>query len=255
MKKIITELGSLYLIPYMLFYEEGAVNLPLVIIGHGYDNDMYEGTSYALKLANEGIAALCFTMAKQGERYDGFMDNITCDADFGKALFTIIEESYDDLETLMDHFSKDERIDGDRIAISGLSHGANLCYYALKKNKRLKAAVPILGSPNFTELIIYSMDKESQEQFTDSKEIELLDYIKALDPYDYLINDEKRPMLLINGEKDDNIPAKFSKEFHQKVTLNSKNGASPVELFIADEFHYVSREMIERAIEWFRNKL
>jgi dienelactone hydrolase len=255
MKKIITELGNLKSIPYMLFHEEGTVNLPLVIICHGYDNDRFEGASYALKLASEGIASLCFDMAKQGERYDGFIDNITCDADFGKALFTIIEESYDDIETLMEHFSKDDRIDGDRIAISGISHGANLCFYALKKNKRLKASVPILGSPNFTDLITYSMEKESQDQFIDSKEVELLDYIKGLDPYDYLINEEIRPMLVINGEKDDDVPAKFSKEFHQKILLKSKDESSPVELFIADEHHYVSREMIAKAIEWLKNNL
>lgn len=56
-------------------------------------------------------------------------------------------------------------------------------------------------------------------------------------------------------EKDEDIPARFSEEFYQKVGLRNEDESSPVELFIADEFHYVSREMIGRAIEWLKIKL
>ncbi|MHC1747691.1 MAG: alpha/beta hydrolase family protein [Cellulosilyticaceae bacterium] len=254
-EKIISEFNKNKEISYVLFHEENAENLPLVIIAHGFNSNKFGGTNYALQLANEGFAVLCFDMAKHGDRYDGFMETITCDAEFGMALFTIIEESYKDVQILIEAFGNDSRIDIERICLSGLSHGANLCYYALSKNEKIKAAVSILGSPNFTDLIVYSMEKESQSDFTDDKEKELLSFVKGLDPYKYLLNDEKRPMLIINAENDDDVPSEFSKRFFEPYKATHSESTSTIDLYIADEFHFVSSEMIEKAIEWIKINL
>lgn len=255
MKKIITECNKYEDIPYLFFSEEGAKGQPMVIIAHGFNNDKFEGVKYALRLANEGIGALCFDLAKQGERYDGFMESMECDADFGNVLFTIIKESCEDVNKLINYLKQDARVDNSRIGISGFSHGANLCYYVLSQNEEIKAAVPILGAPDFLELIIYSMEKDKEDDFMNQKEQELLKFVKELNPISYLLEKEKRGMLLINAQKDKDVPPDITMKFYEKVIDRYEELPSDFELFLPDGSHSISDEMIEKAISWLRINL
>ncbi|QVK18375.1 alpha/beta hydrolase [Mycoplasmatota bacterium] len=255
MKKVKIELNKHLDIPYLLYYLENSKNCPLVIMGHGFNNDKYEGSDIAIKLASKEVCVLSFDLYKQGERYDGFLDKVKSDAEFGYTLFNIIKKSNEDLLKLIDFFKQDDKVDASKIGMLGFSLGANLCFYSFANNKDLKFAVPILGSPDFTNLLIYSMEKENESDFKTQEEIKLLEFIKGIDPYDNLVQNENRHLFIINGTKDDDVPSRFSENFYQEIKKRYDLNDSKVELLITDDNHYVSNEMKDNAIEWIINNI
>lgn len=253
MKKMRIESSMIQEIPCMLVVEEGAADLPAVIIAHGFTMDRYEGMYLAVRLAEKGFAAITFDLHRHGQRYDGFLERIGSDVDFGYAVFGIIKNSFHDLEKIIHHFRSDSRIDMERLGLTGISLGANLCYYSLANGPDIKVAVPILGSPQFTELLCYNMEKSEQDFIDDEKD--LLNFVREMDPGRALLTAEPRALLMINASKDEEIPAEFAAAFYRSIERKYSGKDIPVEYFEADEFHYVSREMKSSAIEWFEKYL
>ena len=241
--KIMTEVKRIENIPSLLFYEDMSVNKPLVLIVHGFNNDKYEGTKLAMKLAQKDFAVLCIDIEKHGERYDGFMDKIDSDVAFGNVLFKILENTSYDLERVIKAVGSHRAVDTRKVGLIGISHGANVCNYFISKHDMV-SCVSILGSPNFVKLLSYSMEKNSEEGYTTSEEKELLAYVTKLNPFDRL-KTCNTPLLLINGSKDDNVPYSFSESLYIEVA-----DSEVVDFILEDEFHYVSRTMEEKAIEW-----
>lgn len=81
-------------------------------------------------------------------------------------------------------------MDLSRIGTTGFSMGATLCFYALAHNPNIKVAVSILGSPNFTEQLLYSMEKENESHFNTLEEMKVLQFVKEINPYQHLIENE-----------------------------------------------------------------
>lgn len=71
MRDVIVENDVYKDIPYLLYTSVNAVKAPVVIIGHGINNDKLEGSKLALRLAWKGFAVICFDMHNQGDRYNG----------------------------------------------------------------------------------------------------------------------------------------------------------------------------------------
>jgi uncharacterized protein len=257
MMEIITEVNRLGDIPYMFYYTkaEGTTKRPLVIYSHGFNCNQYSGASLALQLAQKGVSVVTYDLSEHGARYNGFMERIESDTDIGNSIFRILESSYSDLETLIEHFSEDPRIDASRIGITGGSLGAKICYYALTRNRSVKVAVPIIGSPNFVEQIIYSMEKENEQQFETPAELALLETAKRLDPLESLVATENRPLLMINASKDDDVPYRYAEGLYERLKERYEQSRTPLEFYVAEEFHFFSDEMIERAIGWFEKYL
>ncbi|QNO14268.1 alpha/beta hydrolase [Alkalicella caledoniensis] len=255
MKRIITEISKIKDIPYMIFYKEDGKKLPLVIICHGFNCDKYTSATMAIKLAEKGFCAITFDSSKHGERYDGFLDNITCDADFGTALYSIIRDTYTDISIIVNGMSNDPRIDTSKIGLTGGSMGAMATYYALTKSRDIKVAVPIIGTPDFVSSLMYGMEKEDECQFASPEEKKVLEFVKELDPYQHLIENENRPLLIINASKDDDVPPQRSIDFYNEIKVRYEKEGIPIEQFIADEFHFMSQEMIDKAVDWFEKYL
>lgn len=188
--KVITEVGVSNNIPTLLFYNDGAVNLPLILVVHGFNNDKYEGTKLALQLTEVGFAVLCFDIDRNGARYDGFMESIDSDVAFGTELFKVIENTDLDFEPLLDFYADDPRIDTINLGIVGFSIGANIANYELGRLKNLNACVSLLGSPKFVDLLVYSMEKELVGDFKTDDELKLLRYVESLDPREAILKAE-----------------------------------------------------------------
>lgn len=251
--KISTEVSVINDISTLLFYKEGTSNLPLIMIVHGFGNDKYEGAKLALKLSEVGFAVLCFDIDRHGARYNGFMDHLDNDVALGKELFTVVENTYLDIEKLLRALSDNDRLDINRLGIVGLSIGANIANYGLGRLKNLKACVSLLGSPNFEELLVYCMEKDSVKDFITDEEKNLLTYVQSLDPKDCILNTETPcPWLMINGSKDDNVPAAFAVNFYETYKDMYR---SDIESIVEDEFHYVSDSMIGKTVEWLMKYL
>ncbi|WP_412767912.1 alpha/beta hydrolase family protein, partial [Vibrio anguillarum] len=95
--------------------------------------------------------------------------------------------------------------------------GAMSTFYSLTQNQLIKVAVPILGSPDFVGLEKFALQADSVNKILSHDEKLAIRHMAEIDPCLYLIENETRPMLIINGEKDDWVPANFAKDFYEKV--------------------------------------
>lgn len=255
MKEVVVEYDVYKSIPYVLYTSVNMKKAPVIIVGHGFNNDKLEGSKLALRLAWKGFSVICFDLHNQGDRYNGFMESIENDCQFGTVLFNVIEESAKDVDHLFELIDQDSRLDGNRVGFVGISHGANLGFYTLSQNKRIKTLVSLIGAPDFISLIVDGMEKEGLEDFETEEEKILLSYVKSLNPLDYLIHEEVRPMMIINGSKDDNVPYVFSETYYKKVKERYDTIGGDIVFEVEDEYHYVSDTMLDKSVSWLEKHL
>ncbi|WP_435247050.1 alpha/beta hydrolase family protein [Vibrio sp. nBUS_14] len=150
---------------------------------------------------------------------------------------------------------EDIRIDPSRIALVGISMGALSTFYSLTQNNQIKVAVPILGSPDFVGLEKFALKADSDNKTFNEDEKLAIRYMKEIDPCLYLLENESRPMLIINGERDDWVPAKFAKDFFEKVKSKYDKNNTEIAFNLADESHYFSNDMRDHTICWLNKHL
>lgn len=255
MEGVVVEKSKIGEIVSLLYCKKESVNNPLVIICHGWSNDKYEGSNLALKLALQGYAVICFDADKHGERDDGNALDVGSHSDFAKTMTGVIKQNSDDINTLIEYYQEDTRIDPSRVAVVGISMGAMSTFYSLTKNERIKVAVPIIGSPDFVGLEKFVLEADSVNKALSDDEKLAIRYMAEIDPYLYLIENESRPMLIINGEKDDWVPASFSKGFYEKMKSKYDKNNTEIEFSLVDESHYFSNDMRDHAIQWLNKNL
>ncbi|MDA0120407.1 alpha/beta hydrolase family protein [Vibrio sp. T11.5] len=255
MQDVLVEKSHIGEIVYLLYAQKESVNNPLVIICHGWNNDKYEGSNLALNLALQGYSVICFDADKHGERDDGNAQNVTTHSDFSKRMVGVIKQNSDDIHTLIEHYQEDSRIDPSRIAVVGISMGAMSTFYSLAQNKRIKVAVPVLGSPDFVGLEKFALETDSVKKPLGDDEKLAIQYMADIDPCLYLIENEHRPMLIINGAKDDWVPANFAQNFYEKLKTRYANNNTEIEFKLADESHYFSNHMRDHTIKWLKKNL
>lgn len=248
--KIQIEKDTFNSIPYLFYSIEEAKKKPLIVISHGYNCNQYEESALALQLVQKGFHVLTYDLSEHGDRYSGFLDRIDSDTDVGQSMLQIIEQSYHDLNHLVDSFKQHPEVDKDKIILIGVSIGAMLTFYTLAHNTEISAAVSLIGTPDFVEAMVYGMEKNSVEEFSSNEEIRLLKYAQKLNPIDKLLKGERRPMLIINTTFDDDVPYENSKFFYQKLKGRYDSFDGNLEFFLSDDFHVVNNEMIHYCIDW-----
>lgn len=255
MEEVIVEKSKLGEIVYLFYCKKESINKPLVIISHGAGNDKYEGSNLALNLALQGYCVICFDADKHGERDDGSTQNASSHSSFTKIMAHVIKQSSEDIKLLINSCKLDDRVDQSRIALVGISMGAMSTFYTLTKNQDIKVAIPIIGSPDFVGLEKYALEANSANKVLSQDEKIGIKYMKDIDPYLYLIKNENRPMLIMNGEKDDWVPANFSEGFYDKIRQKYEQNNTQLDFFLSDESHYFSNGMRDHTIKWLNENL
>lgn len=138
----------------------------------------------ALQLVQKGFHVLTYDLSEHGNRHSGFSDRTDSDTDVGPSMLRITDQSYYDLNHLVDLFRQHPEVDEDKIILIGVSLGAMLTFYTLAHNTEISAAVSLIGAPNFVEAMVYGMEKNSVEEFSSNEEIRLLKYAQKLNPID-----------------------------------------------------------------------
>ena len=255
MEGVFVEKVDLGEIVHLLYSNKELLKSPLVIICHGWNNDKYEGSNLALNLALQGYSVICFDSDSHGERNDGNAQSMGSHSRFIKRVTQVIKQNANDIDTLIKHYQEDIRIDPSRIALVGISVGAMSTFYSLTQNNQIKVAVPILGSPDFVGLEKFALKADSDNKTFNEDEKLAIRYMKEIDPCLYLLENESRPMLIINGERDDWVPAKFAKDFFETVKSKYDKNNTEIAFNLADESHYFSNDMRDHTICWLNKHL
>lgn len=238
------ELKNISELPCMIYSNHDIDREHTIILIHGFNNDKYEGSKVALKLAGLGYQVISFDIDGHGDRSRSLFDKINSDADFGKLLFHLIEKTSEEVVSLC------ERIESAKTSVIGISLGANVVNHLIKENIGFDKCISVLGALSFVDQVIYSMEKNSINDFNTKEEKELINYVMDLDPLQYMNNHIiDCQWLLINGVKDDDVPAQFTRNIYEDLL----KGNEKIEYYEEDEYHYFSNDMIEKVISFIQN--
>ena len=149
-------------------------------------------------LAEYGFLAVGIDNAGHGERHSPDLDDIVANRKAGEEGFLkLVRETVDEIPSVIDALVEKGLASPDKIGVSGISMGGYIAYGSVLADKRIKASAPILGSP------VWESTRNGSPHYH---------------PDDFY----PTALLVQNAGKDINVPARFSREFIEKLTPRYK---------------------------------
>lgn len=210
--KVIIENKHISNIPTLEMYNNDiSVKKPLVFIMHGLGSAKERNLEYGYKLVQQGFFVVSFDAYMHGEQETEEFKNKNYFEKFLK-VFDVVMETTKYIDILIENYKNDSRIDTNRIGLVGVSMGGFIIYNYLANNKRnnIKAAVPIISSPYWSNTSREFANKNPDaSKYFDEEDLE---YIKSIEPINALKAIKDFPLLMINGEKDELISIEGARE-------------------------------------------
>ena len=262
-------------IPLVVWSGENANRCPMVIYIHGLGGDKRSGMELGYNLANRGFFFVSIDAQLHGERLDeriahtwdrpipGAIYPFESGLDRMLLMFEIVEKTASDISRLIDHFSNDPRVDHDRIGVSGASMGGFVAYRTVAIDTRVKALASLISFPTFArvwkEAILGASTKSEWAAILKKVEDETekrTQFIQSLDPKQGLIDFAPKPLLMICGDLDTDVPKRYSQEMVDFLRPFYKDHPENLALKVHERgIHRVSSEMIADTTEWFDRHL
>ncbi len=195
-----------------MYSAETVERRPMVILVHGYLGQKEFIMAQAYNLARHGFFVVFPDAYNHGERNSGQIPN------FIESVLKTTEE----INILIGSYEGDERVDISRVGIAGYSMGGCIVFnYLAGTDKRVKAAVPVIATPDWVSIIstgtvqdqlkslgIVKSDEEMEEYFRMAEQLQPLNRISSM---------KDIPMLILNGDVDSLIPIENVKEFYKQL--------------------------------------
>lgn len=139
----------------MLVYKESkaaASKNGVVVFYHGLGVCKEENEKELISFANAGMLAVGVDNYGHGERrYPDFDKRfgVYGTQNFEKELYTAIDHCADEISLIIDDLIANHGVCANKIGVCGISMGAHIAYAAAIRDRRIKAAAPILGTPSW----------------------------------------------------------------------------------------------------------
>jgi uncharacterized protein len=243
-------------IPVLFCYPEGATQLPIVFFNHGNGQDAVDYISMGIALAQAGFFAVLMDARMHGRRRMPDFNERFLGKDYKKLYLEMLRGTSSDISALIDYLQDDSRADTQRVGISGTSQGGYVSFFTITQDKRIKAAAPIIGSPDLEGQFGYSLPFDELEETLQQ------DIIK----YSPLRNYTLMPpvaLLVQNGSDDQIVPvegvrklnaelAKLYNDMPERYRYLEYDGVGHTEHVPGNENPHVMRQM---AMDWFKRFL
>jgi len=250
-KDIIEDIPVLHVVKEKIYIEKA----PLVIFVHGFESAKEHNLHYAYLLAEKGFRVVLPEIMFHGERQK---DSSKMEVMF--KFWEIILKTIHEIDVIKNYYVQNGYTDPERIGLVGTSMGGIITCGALTKYPWIKAAVVLMGSPNYEEFALEQIqklknngikipltDEELQKQISVLHEFDLSKHPEIL---------EKRPILFWHGAKDNMVPYQPTYDYYKKIQTLYANVPDRLE-FITDtkSGHKVSREGLLKTVDWFERWL
>lgn len=236
-------------IPVIFCYPEGAQKLPLVFFNHGTGDTALNNLSSGIKLAQEGLFIVLMDARFHGRRRAVDFDEKFQEKNYKETYLNMLLGTCKDISSLIDLLESDPRIDASRIGTTGISQGGYVSFMSITLDKRIKAAAPMIGSPDLEDKYGNSPDFDSLDQ-------KLKESVIKHSP---LRNYQKMPptaLLIQNGVKDNIVPVGGTRRLNEKLEPLYKDMP---EKYLYIEYpeleHTVPDVMMEQTIKWLSKQL
>lgn len=250
-KEMIEDIPVLHVGKDQVFKEKA----PLVIFIHGFESAKEHNLHYAYLLAEKGFRVVLPEILFHGERQT---ESSQMEVLF--KFWEIILKTIHEINVIKNYYVKSGNTDADRIGLVGTSMGGIITSGALTKYDWIKAAVILMGSPNYEAFALEQIQKLKNNgikiPLTDK---ELQDQISALEEYDlskHLELIKMRPILFWHGVKDNMVPYQPTYDFYKTIQYLYAEAPERLE-FITDKNsgHKVSRNGLLKTVDWFERWL
>ncbi|XQY92780.1 prolyl oligopeptidase family serine peptidase [Metabacillus sp. HB246100] len=250
-KQIVANIPLLHIVDESLLHEK----TPFVMFIHGFTSGKENNLHYAYLLAEKGIRVILPEALYHGER-TGNYDIKQLSMRFWKIVVNEIKE----LKTLKDYFIEKQLVDPKRIGVAGTSMGGITTLGALTQYDWIKAAVSLMGSPGYVQMVKTQLNSLQQSGIElPLTSVEMEQQVKGLEPFDLTLHRDKlqnRPLLFWHGEKDPVVPFAPTYQFYKEIVPMYEENPHMLK-FITDPLadHKVSREGVYALVDWFENYL
>ncbi len=168
--------------------------------------------------------------------------NIRGSSGYGKTFLmadngTKREDSYKDIDALLDWIKASPNLDGDRIMITGGSYGGHMTLaIATHYNDKIRASKAVVAMSNLVTFLenteAYRRDLRRVE-YGDEREPKMREYLTRIAPMT-MVKNLKKPMYIVQGKNDPRVPYT---EAEQIVKTLKENGAPAWYLLGKNEGH------------------
>ena len=147
------------------------------------------------------------------------------------------EDSYKDIDTLIDWIKTRPELDANRIMVTGGSYGGHMTLaVATNYSDRIRAALSVVGPSNLVTFL-----KNTQEyrrdlrrvEYGDERDPKMAEFLERTAPLNN-VQKIKKPLFVVQGKNDPRVPAS---ESEQMVAAVRKNGTPVWYLLGKDEGH------------------
>ncbi len=224
--------------------------MPLVIFQHGMTDSKEVYIKYGVVLAELGFVVVLPDARNHGERRMKNFDKHFSGPGFVKTFFNTVKGTVDDIRTLIDSFADDAQIDLDRIGMAGVSMGGFISFMSLVYEKRIKVAVPMIGSPDWEMFI------DHHPEFGKLVDDKLRARILKTNPIRHADKLATRALLVLNGMQDKVVPVMGVNRLHKVIKPMYKDNPHRYKLIrYPGVEHEVTEEMAAEMVTWFKTWL
>jgi alpha-beta hydrolase superfamily lysophospholipase len=172
-----------------------------------------------------------------------------------------ITKQVEELNVAFQQLMKEKRIDKERIGI--FAHSLGTLVVCLFQTKYQKAKTLILAAPALNqERLIKRWYKKSEiekwkkQGYLDTEKFRIgIGYLEEAVDYTQILPEIKIPTLILQGEKDEDIPEKIAKEAFSKIGTREKEMKIIKETDHHFENYLGRRKLIALSIKWFKKYL
>lgn len=249
-----------YTIPVLELLPDGpAANPPAVILCPGAGGNKEQVLENMVHLTLRGFATLSLDGPELGERRTerGIPRAPTEGPAAHIRWFEIGVQYARDFTAVLTWWLAAGRVDPERLGAWGRSFGANCLYYALQDERRVRAAVAVIGTPNNIETLrrrlialpergpepTPEMWRQIRERFGPLTAIENADKLAHL------------PLLALSGGQDTVMPLEAMQPFVEKMHTIGQPKAPFVHHIHPDAAHTWTHKMEAEWIDWFEKHL
>lgn len=234
-------------IPIIECCEDGAAGAPLVLLNHGTSGNAWHMLEMGARLAEHGCFCVMIDAVWHGERRDEKLDIMLGTSLYKEYYLNMLLLMAKDMSAIMDYYGSDARVDTNRIGMTGISQGGYVAYMTMTKDDRIKAAAPLIGSPDLTDKYGCSMDWEATDPV-------IRERVEKEMPLNHFEKMAKTALLIQNCNDDDVVPVSGVRRLNERLRpFYGENGQYKYIEYKGG--HNCSAEMIDRAIDWLAEKL
>ena len=170
------------------------------------------------------------------------LPNIRGSSGYGKSFLQLDngflrEDSYKDIEALLDWLKTRDDLDADRVMVTGGSYGGHMTLaVATRYNDRIRCSLDVVGISNLVTFLerteSYRRDLRRVE-YGDERDPKMRAFLEKIAPLNHSA-DIKKPLFVVQGKNDPRVPLSESQQMIETVR---KNGTPVWYLTALDEGH------------------